>query len=101
MWRMALLCILPFICGLWGECKLEGMGLVQEAKEIGDEFLALEKYVNLNYLVSGAQTKLNLNMRLLVSCGQYKLRRHEVSNLSMLCSGSQLYWVPCRAFTRS
>ena len=25
---------------------------VQEAKRIGDEFLALEKYVNLNYLVS-------------------------------------------------
>lgn len=24
---------------------------MQEAKEIGDEFLALEKYVNLNYLV--------------------------------------------------
>lgn len=25
---------------------------LQEAKRIGDEFLALEKYVNLNYLVS-------------------------------------------------
>lgn len=25
---------------------------MQEAKEIGDDFLALEKYVNLNYLVS-------------------------------------------------
>ena len=24
---------------------------LQEAKKIGDEFLALEKYVNLNYLV--------------------------------------------------
>lgn len=24
---------------------------VQEAKKVGDEFLALEKYVNLNYLV--------------------------------------------------
>lgn len=26
--------------------------LLQEAKDIGDEFLALEKFVNLNYLVS-------------------------------------------------
>ena len=25
---------------------------VQEAKKIGDEYLSLEKYVNLNYLVS-------------------------------------------------
>jgi len=25
---------------------------VQEARQVGDEFLALEKYVNLNYLVS-------------------------------------------------
>lgn len=30
---------------------------MQEAKEIGDEFLALEKYVNLNYLVSIANPK--------------------------------------------
>lgn len=26
----------------------------QEAKDIGDEFLALEKFVNLNYLVGSA-----------------------------------------------
>ena len=29
--------------------------VLQEAKEIGDEFLALEKYVNLNYLVRWEQ----------------------------------------------
>ena len=30
----------------------EALWAMQEAKKIGDEFLALEKYVNLNYLVS-------------------------------------------------
>ena len=29
---------------------------VQEAKKIGDEYLSLEKYVNLNYLVSLLQS---------------------------------------------
>lgn len=29
---------------------------IQEAKTVGDEFLALEKYVNLNYLVSSSIT---------------------------------------------
>ena len=31
--------------------QVHAHGLLQEAKLIGDEFLALEKFVNLNYLV--------------------------------------------------
>jgi hypothetical protein len=31
--------------------------VLQEAKTIGDEFLALEKYVNLNYMVSEVPLK--------------------------------------------
>lgn len=33
--------------------QLSTLVRLQEAKEIGDDFLALEKYVNLNYLVGG------------------------------------------------
>lgn len=29
------------------------LGCLQEAQRLGDEFLSLEKYVNLNYLVRG------------------------------------------------
>jgi hypothetical protein len=35
--------------------------LLHEAKRIGDEFLALEKYVNLNYLVGGSAGELRVH----------------------------------------
>ena len=41
---------------------------MQEAKKVGDEFLALEKYVNLNYLVRFKNGKLALgNVRCLIA----------------------------------
>lgn len=38
--------------GVHLSAAVQSWPILQEAKDIGDEFLALEKFVNLNYLVS-------------------------------------------------
>ena len=52
---------------------------MQEAKKIGDEYLSLEKYVNLNYLVSMLQSC--FCGRVLAVCCTFAVRPQLVSIL--------------------
>ena len=56
--------ISKYLAWLKSGVSLPADAILQEAKDIGDEFLALEKYVNLNYLVSTACVSLALSQKL-------------------------------------